>query len=158
MSVQKAMDVEISQMKRTDLESVMEIEKASFPTPWSRYAFLAELYENRRARYFVAREKARGEVVGYVGIWLILDEAHITNIAVHPGFRRKGIGKGLMLAAIDYAESQGVGAVTLEVRASNIIAQRLYEQIGFVSVGIRPGYYHDDGEDAVIMWRNQQGK
>ncbi len=158
MSVHEAIDVEISQMKRADLESVIEIEKASFPTPWSRYAFLAELYENRRARYFVAREKARGDIVGYVGTWLILDEAHITNIAVHPGFRRKGIGKKLMLAAIDYAESQGVGAVTLEVRASNIIAQSLYEKIGFVSVGIRPGYYHDDGEDALIMWRTQQGK
>ena len=156
--MQKIMDVEISQMKRADLEAVIEIEKASFPIPWSMYAFLAELYENRRARYFVARQKAGGEVVGYVGIWLILDEAHITNIAVHPDFRRKGIGKRLMLAATDYAESQGVDAVTLEVRASNIIAQRLYEKIGFVSVGIRPGYYHDDGEDAVIMWRNQKAK
>ena len=150
--------MEISPMKRADLEVVIEIEKASFPTPWSRYAFLAELYENRRARYFVAREKATGKVVGYVGTWLILDEAHITNIAVHPKFRRKGIGKKLMLAAIDYAESKNVEAVTLEVRASNTIAQRLYEDIGFVSVGIRPGYYHDNGEDAVIMWRNQTGK
>lgn len=152
------MDVEISQMRRADLEAVIEIEKASFSTPWSRYAFLAELYENRRARYFVARQKPEGEVVGYVGIWLILDEAHITNIAVHPASRRKGIGKKLMLTAIDYAESQGVGAITLEVRASNTIAQSLYEKIGFISVGIRPGYYHDDGEDAVIMWRNQESK
>ncbi len=156
--MQKPMDVEISQMKRADLEAVIEIEKASFHTPWSRHAFLAELYENKRARYFVAREKAVGKVVGYVGIWLILDEAHITNIAVHPDFRKKGIGKRLMLSAIEYAESQGVSAVTLEVRASNIIAQRLYEKMGFISVGIRPGYYHDDGEDAVIMWRTQKTK
>ena len=152
------MDVEISQMKRADLEAVMEIEKASFTTPWSRYAFLAELYENKRARYFVARRNTVGNVVGYVGIWLILGEAHITNIAVHPDFRRRGVGEKLMLAAIDYAESQGVDAVTLEVRASNTIAQRLYEKIGFVSVGTRPGYYYDDGEDAVIMWRNQTSK
>ena len=145
-------------MTRADIESVIDIEKASFTTPWSRYAFLAELYENKRARYFVARENTEEQVTGYVGIWLILGEAHITNIAVHPDFRRRGIGEKLMLAAIDYSESQGIDAITWEVRASNIGARRLYEKLGFVSVGIRPRYYHDDGEDAVIMWRNQTSK
>ncbi|NLS44578.1 MAG: ribosomal protein S18-alanine N-acetyltransferase [Firmicutes bacterium] len=148
------MEVEIIPMKRADLRAVIEIEKVSFSTPWSRYAFLAELYDNKRARYFVAKDKADGAVVGYVGVWLILGEAHITNIAVHPDFRKKGIGEKLLVTAIDYVESQGVNSITLEVRASNTVAQRLYRKTGFVSVGIRPGYYRDDGEDAVIMWRN----
>jgi|BioPla2DNA2_1021312.scaffolds.fasta_scaffold09013_6 ribosomal-protein-alanine N-acetyltransferase len=158
MDAHDGIEIEISQMVRADLESVLEIEKASFSTPWSRYAFLAELCENKRARYFVACEKEQGKVVGYVGIWLVLNEGHITTIAVHPDYRRKGIGKKLMLAAIEFAESSGVDAVTLEVRVSNTGAQNLYKQIGFISVGIRPGYYHDNREDAVIMWRKQQGK
>lgn len=148
------MDLEISLMRQSDLDSVMEIEQASFPAPWSRNAFLSEIYENRRACYLVAREN--GRVAGYVGIWIILDEGHVTNLAVHPDFRRRGIGEKLMRAIISYAKSRGAKRITLEVRVSNLVAQKLYEKLGFVSVGIRPGYYHDNGEDAVIMWKNEE--
>ncbi|MCR4401365.1 MAG: ribosomal protein S18-alanine N-acetyltransferase [Firmicutes bacterium] len=148
------MDVEISPMRQSDLDDVMRIEKASFPTPWSRNAFLSEIYENSRACYLVARQS--GKVIGYVGIWIILEEGHITNIAVHPDFRRRGIGERLMKAIMDYARSKGAKRFTLEVRVSNVGAQKLYEKLGFVSAGIRPGYYHDNGEDAMIMWRNEQ--
>jgi len=147
-------DFEISPMRQSDLDSVMNIEKASFPTPWSRNAFLSEIYENSRACYLVARQN--GKVIGYVGIWVILDEGHITNLAVHPDFRRRGVGERLMRAIMDYARSKGAKRITLEVRVSNLGAQKLYEKLGFVSVGIRPGYYHDNGEDAMIMWKNEQ--
>ncbi len=147
------MSLEIGHMRESDLDSVMEIEQASFPTPWSRNAFLSEITENRRACYLVAREN--GRVAGYVGIWIILDEGHVTNLAVHPDFRRQGIGEQLMLAIMAYARSRGARRITLEVRVSNLVAQNLYRKLGFVSVGTRPGYYHDNGEDAVIMWRNE---
>lgn len=148
------MGLDIGQMRESDLDSVMEIEEASFPTPWSRNAFLSEIYENRRAYYLVARDN--GHVAGYVGIWVILDEGHVTNLAVHPNFRRQGIGEQLMQSIISYARSRGAKRITLEVRASNLTAQSLYEKLGFVGVGTRPGYYHDNGEDAVIMWKNEQ--
>ena len=147
-------DFEINLMRQSDLDSVMEIEAASFPTPWSRNAFLSEIYENSRACYLVARQN--GTVIGYVGIWIILDEGHITNLAVHTDHRRRGVGERLMKAIMDYAKAKGARRTTLEVRVSNLGAQRLYERLGFVSVGIRPGYYHDNGEDAMIMWRNEQ--
>lgn len=148
------MDLEIGLMRQSDLDSVMEIEQVSFPTPWSRNAFLSEIYENRRACYLVARRN--GRVAGYVGIWIILDEGHVTNLAVHPDFRRRGIGERLMEAIMSCAKSRGAKRITLEVRVSNLGAQELYEKLGFVSVGVRPQYYHDNGEDAVIMWQNEE--
>ncbi len=148
------MNLQIGLMNQSDLDSVMDIEQASFPSPWSRNAFLSEISENRRACYLVAREN--GRVAGYVGIWIVLDEGHITNLAVHPECRRRGIGEKLMRTIMSYARSRGARRITLEVRVSNAAAQRLYEKLGFVSVGIRPGYYHDNGEDAVIMWKNEE--
>jgi len=146
----------IRPMQVADIDAVMEIERRSFPTPWSRAAFVSELLDNDRAHYLVAcvetEEAAR--VVGYIGMWLIAGEGHITNVAVHPDFRQRGIGRRLLEAAADICRACSARRMTLEVRVSNITAQRLYEDLGFVSAGIRRGYYRDNNEDAIIMWRD----
>lgn len=142
---------EIGFMQLADIPDVVAIEQLSFTTPWSYYAFTAELMENDRARYLVARIGNR--VVGYIGVWLIADEGHITNLAVHPDYRHRGIGRMLLLAMIELVRSMRGRRLTLEVRVSNAIAQRLYESVGFVGVGIRLGYYQDNNEDALIMWK-----
>lgn len=133
------------------LDGVLAIERSSFPTPWSRASFLNELYTNNYAFYYVCLWE--NKVVGYAGMWIILDEAHITNIAVHPDFRRCGIGELLLDTLIKEAVKLGAERMTLEVRISNIPAQRLYEKKGFVRSGIRKGYYTDNREDAIIMWK-----
>ncbi|HHW14622.1 MAG TPA: ribosomal protein S18-alanine N-acetyltransferase [Firmicutes bacterium] len=137
-------------MKGDDVEEVLAIEQASFPTPWSRLAFLSELLENERAVYLVAREE--GRIIGYVGMWRILEEGHITNLAVHPDARRRGVGRRLLQTLCDLAQARGLHRLTLEVRVSNATAQRLYESFGFQAAGVRPGYYQDNNEDALIMW------
>lgn len=140
----------IETMRVEDVEEVLEIERASFVTPWSRLAFLSELLENERAIYLVAREG--GRVVGYVGMWRILDEGHITNLAVHPEVRQQGIGRQLLETLCNLALARGLRRLTLEVRVSNHVAQRLYQSFGFLTAGVRPGYYQDNREDALIMW------
>jgi ribosomal-protein-alanine N-acetyltransferase len=144
--------VQVEPMRVRDLDAVLAIERVSFPTPWSRYAYLSELLENDRAYYLVARTSDR-RVVGYIGIWLILDEGHITTIAVHPLQRGRGIGRQLLEAAETIARELGALRVTLEVRVSNTVAHNLYRKIGFADAGIRPGYYRDNNEDAIIMWK-----
>lgn len=143
--------ITVRPMKLHDLPDILEIERRSFPTPWSKGAFLSELLDNKRAHYLVA--DYQGKAVGYIGLWLIAGEGHITNVAVHPNWRHRGIGRRLMEAMADYCISRGARRMTLEVRRSNIIAQRLYESLGFVYCGTRKGYYRDNGEDAFIMWR-----
>lgn len=140
----------IEPMRVEDVEDVLDIERASFATPWSRLAFLSELLENERAVYLVARED--GRVVGYVGMWRVLDEGHITNLAVHPTARRKGVGRKLLETLTSLAVARGLRRMTLEVRVSNYPAQHLYLAFGFLAAGIRPGYYQDNQEDALIMW------
>lgn len=142
---------EITFMRLEDIPEVLTIEQLSFTTPWSRYAFISELTENDRARYLVARIGNR--VVGYIGVWLVADEGHITNIAVHPSYRNRGIGRMLLLAMMDLIKRMNGRRVTLEVRVSNTVAQHLYESVGFVGVGVRLGYYLDNNEDALIMWK-----
>ena len=138
-------------MRLADLEQVLEIERLSFPTPWSRQSFLHELLENERAVYLVYKEA--GRVYGYIGMWVVLDEGHITNLAVHPAFRRRGTGRSLIVRLEEIARERGVRHLTLEVRKSNLAAQNLYRDLGFVSVGIRRQYYLDNMEDAIIMWK-----
>lgn len=133
-----------------DIDAVWDIEKMCFSVPWSRQSFVLEVEKNRCARYVVAEHS--GTVVGYGGMWLIVDEAHITNIAVHPFFRRKGIGEAILKALMTEAHRMGIDRMTLEVRASNIAAQSLYKKLGFVEVGVRKGYYSDNNDDAIIMW------
>jgi ribosomal-protein-alanine N-acetyltransferase len=141
-------------MTPEDVDAIVEIEKLSFSTPWSRSALLGELRYPRQAVYLVARVK--GRIVGYVGMWTVANEGHITNIAVHPDYRGQGVGTRLLSFLIAVAESREIDALTLEVRLSNIRARRLYERMGFVASGIRTGYYSDNNEDAVIMWRHDQ--
>lgn len=142
-------------MKLSDLPVIMEVEQSSFPTPWPRQAFYNELVHNRFARYSVVQ--VNGRVVGYCGLWLLLDEAHITNIAIHPDFRGQGLGESLLAYMMRRAKEWGAGKMTLEVRTSNIIAQRLYKKMGFEPSGIRSRYYTDNQEDAIIMWVTLDG-
>ena len=136
-------------MRLDDLDAVHQIELASFSAPWPPNAYRSELETNRLASYLVAR--AGDEIVGYGGMWLMVDEAHITTFAVHPTWRRQRIGERLLLAFLDLAIDRHAREATLEVRLSNLGARRLYEKYGFRPVGLRPRYYSDDGEDALIM-------
>lgn len=145
------MEILIRKMGIEDLDRVMEIEEESFTTPWSRDSFLLEITKNKLARYIVS--EIDGLVVGYGGIWLIIDEGHITNIAVDKKYRGLGVGKRIIEGLIQLCKDSGVTSVTLEVRKSNIIAQNLYKKYGFIESGIRPNYYADDNEDAIIMWK-----
>lgn len=144
--------LDVVPMQVEDLDAVLEIEQASFLTPWSRFAFLSELIENERAIYLVA--KLDGAVCGYAGMWRVLDEGHITNLAVHPAQRGQGIGRMLLQSLCDLGRARGLNRMTLEVRVSNDVAKGLYQKMGFASAGVRPGYYQDNGEDALIMWRD----
>jgi ribosomal-protein-alanine N-acetyltransferase len=139
----------IEAMGLGDLDAVQEIERRSFRTPWPAHAYRTELETNRLASYLVAR--LDGRVVGYGGMWLMVDEAHITTFAVDPDYRRGRIGERLLLALLDLASARHAHAATLEVRLSNLAARRLYEKYGFRPVGLRPRYYSDDNEDALIM-------
>lgn len=141
----------IRPMIGTDVDGVMAVEQLSFSTPWTRAAFEAEVEDNSLARYLVLDDN--GTIAGFAGMWLILDEAHITNIAIHPGYRGCGLGEKLVQAIIDYARQLGATAMTLEVRVSNVTAQQLYTKLGFEAKGKRRGYYSDTGEDALIMWK-----
>lgn len=142
--------VSIRPMEMKDLDDIEVVERLSFPTPWSRESFINEIKTNVFARYLVVeREEV---VIGYGGMWLVIDEAHITNIAIHPDFRGHGLGEKLMRALMFVACESGAEHMTLEVRRSNIAAQKLYEKLSFKAEGVRPGYYTDNGEDAIIMW------
>jgi len=140
----------IEDMTLADVDGVQEVERASFPVPWPANAFRHELTQNKNARYLVAREGDR--VIGYAGLWLSLDEAHITTFAVHPDRRRRKVGERMLVRIFDLASDLGAEWLTLEVRASNMGAQRLYEKYGFRPAGIRRRYYSDNNEDAIIMW------
>ena len=150
------MDILIRKMEIEDLDRIMEIEKECFTTPWSRESFVMEITKNELARYIVA--EIDGLVVGYGGIWVIVGEGHITNIAVTSSYRKKGAGKKIVEGLIDISRDMELVSMTLEVRKSNIAAQNLYKQYGFLSCGIRPNYYPDDNEDAIIMWKNSMNK
>ena len=136
-------------MRVSDLTAVQRIERASFTTPWPAQAYRQEIETNRVAQYLVA--VMGDEIVAYGGIWLMVDEAHITTFAVDPRYRRRRIGERLLLALLDLADDRGAREATLEVRLSNLPARRLYEKYGFRPVGLRPRYYTDNNEDALIM-------
>ena len=138
----------IRRMVEADIDAVAAVEAATFPTPWSRDAFASEM-RNVAARYLVA--ELDGRVIGFAGAWVILDESHVTNIAVLEPFRGRGIGRLLTAGLLQYLANLGAAYATLEVRRSNEVAQRLYESLGFVRLGVRKKYYEDNGEDALIM-------
>ena len=143
------MAVEYRRMTLEDVEQVHAIERDCFPQPWSLQSFIHEMERNVCARYLVAL--ADGRIIGYAGAWLILEEGHITNVAVHKAFRGQGVGAGLMKALMQYASNMGVAYLTLEVRKSNLIAQRMYRGLGFLQLGVRKRYYEDNGEDALLL-------
>ena len=133
-----------------DIDGVQDVERTSFPVPWPANAFRHELTQNKNARYLVAREG--GRIVGYAGLWLMVDEAHITTFAVHPDHRRRRIGERMLVRIFELAAALNAEWLTLEVRASNLAAQKLYEKYGFRRAGVRRRYYSDNNEDALIMW------
>jgi ribosomal-protein-alanine N-acetyltransferase len=139
----------VAEMTAGDIPAVHAIESASFPTPWPPYAFRQEIETNRMARYIVVRAGER--VIAYAGIWLMVDEAHLTTFAVLPAYRRRGIGGFLLSELMALSADLGAVVATLEVRLSNAAARKLYQEFGFRPVGMRPRYYSDDGEDALIM-------
>ncbi|MDH4267532.1 MAG: ribosomal protein S18-alanine N-acetyltransferase [Deltaproteobacteria bacterium] len=142
--------VDIREMTEEDLDEVVQIERVSFPTPWSR-----GLFERERltpfAKAFIAREIPPDQVVGYLCFWLVAAETHILNLAVHPRRRQQGFGTRLLRFGIDYSRRKGVKEITLEVRRSNYKAISLYRHFQFQPWGIRRRYYTDSGEDAIVM-------
>lgn len=137
--------------EKKDIEALAELDDICFAIPWNRSAFEYEINENLKAIYLVAELDDR--IIGYVGVWVILDEGHITNIAVHPDFRNKGLGKLLLSNLFEITDRKGVERYTLEVRDSNDAALSLYSKFKFKQEGKRLKYYEDTGEDALILWR-----
>lgn len=137
-------------METSDIPAIIAIEQEAFTSPWSEEAFMNELTNNMFAKYLVM--EYRGELLGYGGMWIIMDEAHVTNIAVRSDLRGKGLGHLLLEQLQRKAVLSGAARMTLEVRVSNETAQHLYRKFGFQPAGIRPRYYSDNDEDALIMW------
>lgn len=143
-----------------DAEQIHEIETQCFSDPWSTKSILEDICENQQAYYLVAAEGGNGledsqKILGYVGVWKIVDEGHITNVATAMEVRRQHIGSQLIESLISDLASQGIEKITLEVRESNEPAIGLYEKYGFEKIGLRKGYYHN-GENAIIMWRGYE--
>jgi ribosomal-protein-alanine N-acetyltransferase len=141
-----------------DIMAVHEIDRLSFPIPWSENTYKYEIQENRSSHMNVVEIKYNGQnrVIGYVGFWFIIDEAHISTIAVHPEFRNQGIGELLLKWTLKAADKLEARIITLEVRVSNQTAIRLYTKYQFEIVGNRPRYYRDNNEDALLMTRVNQ--
>ncbi|MGD8631971.1 MAG: ribosomal protein S18-alanine N-acetyltransferase [Anaerolineales bacterium] len=143
----------IRKMEMADIPSVLEIDRQSFPVPWSERTYRLEISGNPSAHFMVAEVEAKGtgRVVGYIGYWLIVDEAHISTLAVARGMRRRKVGSRLLRAALRSAARKGAERVSLEVRESNHGAIKLYERHGFTTHSKKPEYYRDNDEDAVVM-------
>ncbi|WP_335872636.1 ribosomal protein S18-alanine N-acetyltransferase [Bacillus sp. 2205SS5-2] len=137
-------------MEIEDVPRVMDVELASFSVPWKEEAFYSELLHNKFAKYFVLENDEK--IIGYCGMWFVVDEVHITNIAILPECRGWKLGEALLTFVMEYAISHGATSMTLEVRLSNTPAQGLYRKLGFENGGIRKNYYSDNQEDALVMW------
>lgn len=142
--------ISVRQMQKKDIDRIYEMEVLCFRSPWSKHSLQGEL-KNNLAHYLVM-ENDEGVIIAYGGMWIIFDEAHITNIAVHPDFRGNGYSKKLMLYLMKEALFVGATKMTLEVREKNYVAQNLYSSLNFSSQGRRKKYYTDTGEDALLMW------
>ena len=158
-----SLPVFITRMQERDLPGVMDIERQSFPTPWSVNTYRYEISQNELGRYYVVHRRddaaaAGGDVVAYGGFWNMGDTAHITTIATHPQWRRRHLAVWLMLHMMEAAAALGIDTITLEVRAGNAAAQELYRNLGFAEVGVRRRYYPptktQPAEDAVLMTRS----
>ncbi len=138
-----------------DLDAVLMIERLSFTTPWSRAMFITELANTKMSRLIVARPDGEpGKIVGYLAFHIVIDEMHIILVAVHPNWRQRNIARQLLEHAMTQAREAACSKATLEVRASNVVARRLYFQLGFAPVGTRTRYYRHPSEDALILWRD----
>ncbi|WP_167630521.1 ribosomal protein S18-alanine N-acetyltransferase [Listeria valentina] len=144
------MNLTFSKAELKDIPELLTIERAVFSSPWTAEAFLGEFTANQYAYYLLA--KLNDEVIGYAGIWLILDEGHITNVAILPDYQGNGHGEALMRELISVAQKFGAKHLTLEVRTSNQPAQNLYRKLKFQNGALRKNYYPDNGEDALVMW------
>lgn len=144
-------DVSIEVMRREHLPAILDIEGEVFKTPWNEEMFVQELEARQLSRAFVVLEG--GRLVGYMISWMLRQELHLINIAVAPGSQRAGIATKMLRYLVDLTVGEGRRFITLEVRESNDAAIRLYESFGFKRIGIRPRYYHADGENAVVMVR-----
>ncbi len=149
-TVATAPETTLAGSTEADLDAIQEIERLCFSTPWVRQAFSDEL-ARPWARLFVLRQAGSGQALGFCNYWLVADELHILNIAIHPGARRHGHASRLLEHILAEARSHRARLASLEVRASNHAAQALYRKFGFHDVGLRPRYYADNGEDAVLM-------
>lgn len=150
-TIGKISELTIREMTINDIDGVFEVEKNCFEDFWSKQSFIDEI-KNNNARYLVAQKDSK--IVGYIGIWLIIDEGHITNVAVHSDYRGLKIGNELLKEMVNLCKKNNIVAMTLEVRKSNEIAQNLYKKYGFKMAGIRKEYYSDNREDAIIMWNH----
>lgn len=150
--VSMSAEFRIRRMLPLDIDAVVAVEQAAFATPWSRGAFEGEL-ANELTHYLVLCQD--GKIVGYAGMWVIVDEAHVTNIALLPDVRGHGLGENLVRTLMLAAAQRGASSMTLEVRPSNEIARRLYDKLGFRENGRRRNYYTDTKEDALILWCDQ---
>jgi ribosomal-protein-alanine N-acetyltransferase len=144
-------NVDLRRLETRDLDTVEVIERASYPTPWSRSMFAAEL--RKPSALAIGACLATGELVGYAFVSRYVDAWHVMNVAVAPEYRRRGIATELLQRLFEVTAADQRRGYTLEVRVSNVEAIRLYERLGFESRGIRRGYYTDNREDALIMWR-----
>lgn len=141
-------DYLVRKMTEEDLDRVMFIEQEAFALPWSRESYLSEL-KNNFAAYLVC--DVEGEVAGYGGIWVVFEQAHITNVAIGHDYRLRGLGKSLMLELEKVARQKKATHILLEVRPSNLAARTMYKKLGFVDMSIRKAYYSDNNEDAIVM-------
>ncbi|MFQ5950308.1 MAG: ribosomal protein S18-alanine N-acetyltransferase [Nitrospiria bacterium] len=146
-----AVDLIFEPMGLTDLDRVMAIERSSFPFPWSKGMFLSELHDNPLSLSYIAKEGTGREIIGYVLFSLIFEELHLLNLAVHPAWRRKGIGEALVHHILSIGQERQIQKVNLEVRVSNQVAQALYRKIGFKEIGVRRNYYHRPAENALLF-------
>jgi [ribosomal protein S18]-alanine N-acetyltransferase len=137
-------------MREEDIDQILTIEQESFTMPWSREAFYNELHHNQYAVYLVL--EVSDKVIGYCGVWVVVDEAHVTNIAVLPEYRGRKLGEALLRKAVEVSKDMGAVSMTLEVRVSNTPARSLYRKLGFQEGGIRKKYYTDNQEDGIVMW------
>ena len=144
-------EILLEPLNKCHIEGIIGIEVACFDVPWSEQSFLQEL-DNKNAHYLVAL--VDGEIAGYGGMWMVLDEAYITNIAVLPKFQKRGIATLMIQSLVTMADARAVLAMTLEVRVSNAVAIALYKKMGFEEFGIRKNYYENNNEDALIMWKH----
>ncbi|WP_106494755.1 ribosomal protein S18-alanine N-acetyltransferase [Lentibacillus sp. Marseille-P4043] len=145
----------IRKMEYNDIDQVFEVEQASFENPWEKDIFEQEIVENQFAHYFILELDQK--IIGYAGLWVVIDDAQITNIAVTPDYRGNKLGEKLFHYTMEQAIRLGGRRLSLEVRTSNIVAQRMYRKFGLVPGGIRKNYYTDNQEDAIVMWVNLYG-